>query len=62
MIDFMATALKGVPVRELSPPPEGVLRVDGHWRYAEWALGGFIPSLGLDNQPIGPELIPVAEQ
>ena len=61
-IDFMATALKGVPVRELSPPPEGVLRVDGHWRYAEWALGGFIPSLGLDNQPIGPELIPVAEQ
>ncbi len=61
-IDFMATALKGVPVRELSPPPEGVLRVDGHWRYAEWAMGGFIPSLGLDNQPIGPELIPVAEQ
>lgn len=60
-IDFMATALRGVPVQELSPPPEGLLRVDGHWRYAEWALGGFIPSLGLDEQPIGPQLIPATE-
>ena len=56
-IDYMATALKGVPVRELTPP-EGVLRIDGNWRYSEWALGGAIPSLGLDGQVIGPALIP----
>ncbi|MBT9505267.1 MAG: PBP1A family penicillin-binding protein [Rhodoferax sp.] len=56
-IEFMATALKDVPVRELSPP-EGVLKIDGNWRYAEWALGGGIASLGLDNQVIGPGLIP----
>ncbi len=56
-IEFMATALKDVPVREVSPP-EGVLKIDGNWRYAEWALGGGIVSLGLDNQVIGPGLIP----
>ena len=56
-IEFMATALKDVPVREVSPP-EGVLKIDGNWRYAEWALGGGITSLGLDNQVIGPGLIP----
>lgn len=56
-IEFMATALKDVPVREVSPP-EGVLKIDGNWRYAEWALGGGITSLGLDNQMIGPGLIP----
>ena len=56
-IEFMATALKDVPVREVSPP-EGALKIDGNWRYAEWALGGGITSLGLDNQVIGPRLIP----
>lgn len=58
-IDFMSTALQHVPVRELTAP-EGVVRVDGNWRYAEWALGGGIVSLGLDDQPIGPSLIPQA--
>jgi penicillin-binding protein 1A len=56
-IEYMATALKDVPIREVSPP-EGVIKVDGHWRYAEWALGGAIATLGLDGQAIGPELIP----
>jgi penicillin-binding protein 1A len=56
-IDFMGAALKNVPVRELAAP-EGVLRIDGNWRYAEWALGGGIVSLGLDNEPISPALIP----
>ena len=56
-IDFMGAALKAVPVRELVAP-EGVLRIDGNWRYAEWALGGGIVSLGLDNEPISPALIP----
>ena len=58
-IEFMATALKNVPEKELSPP-DGLLKVDGNWRYAEWALGGFIPSLGLDGQDIGRALLPPA--
>lgn len=60
-IDYMATALKDVPVRELAAP-EGVVKVDGHWRYTEWAEGGHIPSLGLDDQVISPALIPQAPQ
>lgn len=55
-IEFMGSALKTVPVNELTPP-EGVLRVDGNWRYAEWALGGFIPSLGLDGHDVGRHLL-----
>jgi penicillin-binding protein 1A len=54
-IDFMATALKNVPVQELQPP-EGLTQVDGEWRYTEWAEGGFVRSLGLDGEPISPAL------
>lgn len=54
-IDFMATALKDVPVQEVQPP-EGVVQVDGEWRYAEWAEGGFVRSLGLDGDAITPAL------
>jgi membrane carboxypeptidase/penicillin-binding protein len=55
-IDFMAAALKNVPVQELSAP-EDVIKVDGDWRYSDWALGGGIVSLGMDDQAIGPGLI-----
>lgn len=55
-IDYMATALKNVPVQEVQPPA-GLTRVDGEWRYAEWAEGGFVRSLGLDGEPITPALI-----
>ena len=54
-IEFMATALKGVPVQEVQPPA-GVERVDGDWRYSEWASGGFVRTLGMDAQPISPAL------
>jgi hypothetical protein len=58
----MATALKDVPVKEVTRP-EGVIRIDGKWRYVEWALGGGITSLGVDGEAIGPGLIPkVPEQ
>ncbi|MDE2431849.1 MAG: PBP1A family penicillin-binding protein [Burkholderiales bacterium] len=57
-INYMASALKGQPVAELQPP-EGLVHIDGgDWRYSEWANGGFIPSLGLDDQHISPDLIP----
>jgi len=54
-IEFMATALKDIPMREVLPPA-GVVQVDGEWRYAEWADGGFVRSLGLDGEPISPTL------
>jgi penicillin-binding protein 1A len=60
-IDYMATALKDVPVAELQAP-EGVVQVDGHWRYAEWAEGGHLTTLGMDEQVISPALIPQAPQ
>jgi penicillin-binding protein 1A len=56
-IEFMASALKKVPVSEVAAPAE-VIKVDGYWRYSDWALGGGIDSLGLDDQVIGPALIP----
>ena len=56
-INFMASALKGMPVAEIQPP-EGVVHVNGDWRYIEWVDGGFIPSLGLDDQHVTPQLIP----
>ena len=54
-IDYMSVALNGVPVQEVQPP-EGVVRAGDDWRYAEWAEGGFIDSLGVDGQAISPAL------
>ena len=54
-IDCMSVALHGVPVQEVQPP-EGVVRAGDDWRYAEWAEGGFIDSLGVDGQAISPTL------
>jgi penicillin-binding protein 1A len=56
-IEFMAAALKHVPVKELATPAD-VIQIDGHWRYSDWALGGGIVSLGLNDQMIEPGLIP----
>ena len=58
-IEFMAAALKNVPVMEPAAPAD-VVKIDGNWRYSDWALGGGIDSLGLDDQVIGPALIPQA--
>ena len=54
-IDYMATALKNVPVQEVQPPA-GVVRVGGDWRYQEWAEGGFLESIGVDGAAISPAL------
>ena len=45
-IDFMAHALKTVPVKEMAVP-EGVLNVGGEWYYEEYARGAGVRSLGL---------------
>jgi penicillin-binding protein 1A len=50
-INFMESALKGVPVMEPSAP-EGVVNVGGEWYYEEYARGGGVSNLGgtsLDN-------------
>jgi penicillin-binding protein 1A len=44
-IDFMQTALKGVPVMEPSAP-EGVVNVAGEWYYEEYARGGGVTNVG----------------
>ena len=50
-IDYMAVALKNVPVAEYKPPP-GVINVGGEWYYEEFGPGKGLRSLGLsDTQP-----------
>jgi penicillin-binding protein 1A len=44
-INFMESALKGVPVMEPSAP-EGVVNVGGEWYYDEYARGGGVANLG----------------
>jgi penicillin-binding protein 1A len=52
-IDYMATALKGVPVSEIAPT-EGVTQLGGEWYYQEYAHGGGVTSLGLDEPAAAP--------
>lgn len=47
-IDYMADALKKVPVQE-PPVPEGVVNVGGEWYYEEYANGMGVASLGLEE-------------
>jgi penicillin-binding protein 1A len=49
-IEYMAYALKGVPVSE-PRPPEGVVNVGGDWTYEEFAHGGGVTSLGVEAAP-----------
>jgi penicillin-binding protein 1A len=57
-IDFMAAALKGVPVATTAPP-EGLLRSGEDWLYDEWAVQGHVQRIGADGlvllaQPFSP--------
>ncbi|HEY8048607.1 MAG TPA: penicillin-binding protein 1A [Ramlibacter sp.] len=45
-IDFMQTALKGVPIME-PVAPEGVVNVGGEWYYEEYAPGHGVASVGI---------------
>ncbi len=49
-IDFMAVALKGVPVSEVTAP-EGVVNQGGEWYFTEFANNQGVTSLGLDEPP-----------
>jgi penicillin-binding protein 1A len=49
-IDYMGTMLKGVPIQEPAPP-EGVVSINGEWYYEEYARGGGVSSVGLEEKP-----------
>jgi penicillin-binding protein 1A len=48
-IEFMSTALKGVPISTLTVP-EGVLQMGGEWVYDEFSAGAGVQSLGLEDK------------
>jgi penicillin-binding protein 1A len=48
-INFMETALRGVPVKDLSPP-EGVVNSGGEWFFDEFVQGNGVRSLGLEDK------------
>lgn len=48
-IDYMSYALKNVPVQE-AQAPAGVVNIGGEWYYEEYAHGGGIASLGLEDK------------
>jgi len=50
-IDYMATALKGVP-EEPRTPPEGVVRIDGYYYLSETRPGQGVASLGVAEEGV----------
>jgi penicillin-binding protein 1A len=48
-IDYMAYALKGVPVEE-PVAPEGVLNLGGEWFFEEYTRDSGVSSLGLEDK------------
>ncbi len=53
-IEYMQHALKGVPPKPLGNPPPGVLNVGGEWVYAEYANGGGIDMVGVEEEAPAP--------
>jgi penicillin-binding protein 1A len=52
-IEFMAHALKGVPV-QLPKAPEGLVQVGGEWMYEEYTQGNGVISVGLEEKAPAP--------
>lgn len=48
-IDYMSSELKGVPESE-PPAPPGLVNLGGEWYFSEYAEGGGVTSLGLEDQ------------
>ncbi|SFQ10010.1 penicillin-binding protein 1A [Variovorax sp. 770b2] len=55
-INYMETAIKGVPVTDLSTtPPSGIVNVGGEWYYDDYAPGRGVASLGVEAAaPVAP--------
>jgi penicillin-binding protein 1A len=47
-IDYMSTALKGVPVATFAPP-SGLMKSGDDWLYDEWAVQGHVQRIGADG-------------
>lgn len=60
-INFMETALKGVPVQEPTAP-EGVLHIGGEWYYDEYTKGAGVSGVGLDDKPESKQALPAADE
>jgi len=60
-INFMESALKGVPVMEPSAP-EGVVNVWGEWYYDEYARGGGVANLGGGAPPESGSPVPIVQR
>ncbi len=52
-IAYMETALKGVPVAEMTAP-QGVVQVGNEWYFDDFAPGRGVASLGIDTAPVQP--------
>jgi penicillin-binding protein 1A len=48
-LDYMAGALRGVPVAPAAPPPPGLVREEGDWLYDEWSGGGWVSHIDADG-------------
>ncbi|MGF6526464.1 penicillin-binding protein 1A [Variovorax sp. PvP013] len=58
-ISYMETALKGVPVADLGPPPAGVMNIGGELYYDDFGPGRGVASLGVEQAPPQPvEVMP----
>ena len=54
-ISYMETALKGVPVADLTTtPPSGLVNVGGEWYFDDYAPGRGVATLGLEQAPVQP--------
>ncbi len=68
-INFMETALRGVPVTEPTAP-EGVVHSGGEWFYDEYVRSSGVSSLGIDDRgggaapsnPASPQELPPADE
>ena len=50
-LDYMASALKGLPILEREPPP-GVVTIDGEYYLEQFQPGQGLASLGLEEAPV----------
>jgi penicillin-binding protein 1A len=50
-INYMQSALKGVPVAEVAAPSSGVVNAGGEWYFDEYAPGRGVSSLGVETAP-----------
>jgi penicillin-binding protein 1A len=61
-ISFMEHALKNTPIEE-PPVPAGVVNINNEWYYEEFAKGGGVSGLGLNDKPGSPpEQLPAADE